>query len=154
MAGQHATQAQNLTRPKKPRTLARLNAPNNQPKKINNNSLLNLILLTPFTTTKGSHETLRCHETPGANRFFLRLYGRREGGIDILLPPRPPFDIETFEPIELLWQAIKEWIPDDDPDLTWFNHSPETSLTRMGSLGSVRAAIRRQKNSWHGVMST
>jgi len=21
----------------------------------------------------------------------------------------------------VIWQAIKEWIPDDDPDLNWFN---------------------------------
>jgi hypothetical protein len=27
-----------------------------------------------------------------------------------------PFDIETFEPIEPPWQAIREWIPDDDED--------------------------------------
>ena len=26
-----------------------------------------------------------------------------------------------MEPIEPPWQAIKEWIPDDDPDLNWFN---------------------------------
>lgn len=26
-----------------------------------------------------------------------------------------------MEPIEPSWQAIKEWIPDDDPDLNWFN---------------------------------
>ena len=28
---------------------------------------------------------------------------------------------ETMEPIEPPWQAIKEWIPDDEPDLDWFN---------------------------------
>ena len=33
----------------------------------------------------------------------------------------PPFDIETMEPIEPPWQAIKEWIPDDEPNLDWFN---------------------------------
>ena len=36
--------------------------------------------------------------------------------IDIPPPPDPPFDIETFEPIEPPWQAIREWIPDDDGD--------------------------------------
>jgi hypothetical protein len=36
-------------------------------------------------------------------------------------PPLPPFDIDTMEHIEPLWQAIKEWISDDDPDLSWFN---------------------------------
>ena len=29
----------------------------------------------------------------------------------------------TFEPIEPPWQAIKEWIPDAEPDLTSFNQS-------------------------------
>ena len=58
---------------------------------------------------------------PEQIEFFLRLYGLWEGIIDIPPPPRPPFDIETFEPIEPPWQAIKEWIPDDEPDLTWFN---------------------------------
>jgi len=28
-----------------------------------------------------------------------------------------------MEPIEPPWQAIKEWIPDDDPDLNWFNQA-------------------------------
>ena len=31
-------------------------------------------------------------------------------------PPAPPFDIDTFEPIEPPWQAIREWIPDDDAE--------------------------------------
>jgi hypothetical protein len=26
-----------------------------------------------------------------------------------------------MEPIEPPWLAIKEWIPDDEPDLDWFN---------------------------------
>jgi hypothetical protein len=26
-----------------------------------------------------------------------------------------------MKPIEPPWQAIKEWIPDDEPDLDWFN---------------------------------
>jgi hypothetical protein len=28
---------------------------------------------------------------------------------------------QTIKPIEPPWQAIKEWIPDDEPDLNWFN---------------------------------
>ena len=32
-------------------------------------------------------------------------------------PPDPPFDIDTFEPFEAPWQAIREWIPDDDAEL-------------------------------------
>jgi hypothetical protein len=31
-------------------------------------------------------------------------------------PTDPPFDIETFEPIEPARQAIREWIPDDDAE--------------------------------------
>ena len=53
--------------------------------------------------------------------FFLRLQGLWEGVIQLPRPPPPPFDIDTMEPIEPPWQAIKEWIPDDDPDLNWFN---------------------------------
>jgi hypothetical protein len=52
-------------------------------------------------------------------QFPLRLYGLWEGLIQ--LPRPPPFDIETMEPIEPPWQAIKEWILDDEPDLDWFN---------------------------------
>jgi hypothetical protein len=32
-----------------------------------------------------------------------------------------------MEPIEPPWQAIKEWIPDDDPDLNWFNQERQPS---------------------------
>ena len=30
--------------------------------------------------------------------------------------PAPPFEIDTFEPIEPPWQAIREWIPDDNSE--------------------------------------
>ena len=53
---------------------------------------------------------------PGEVPFFLRLHGLWEGIIDIPPPPDPPFDIETFEPIAPPWQAIREWIPDDDAE--------------------------------------
>jgi hypothetical protein len=35
-----------------------------------------------------------------------------------------------MEPIEPPWQAIKEWIPDDEPELNWFNQArnPGTNL--------------------------
>ncbi len=36
-------------------------------------------------------------------------------------PPPPSFDIHTMEPIEPPWQAIKEWIPDEEPDFDWSN---------------------------------
>jgi hypothetical protein len=28
-----------------------------------------------------------------------------------------------MEPIEPPWQAVKEWIPDDEPDLNWLNQA-------------------------------
>ena len=67
---------------------------------------------------------------PEQVEFFLRLHGLWEGVIQLARPPPPPFDIETMEPIEPPWQAIKEWIPDDEPDLDWFNrprnpHEPD-----------------------------
>jgi hypothetical protein len=39
--------------------------------------------------------------------------------INIPPPPDPPFDIETFEPIEPPWQAIKQWIPADDDEISF-----------------------------------
>jgi hypothetical protein len=54
-------------------------------------------------------------------QFFLRLHGLWEGIIQLPRPPPPPFDTETMEPIEPPWQAVKEWIPDDEPDHDWFN---------------------------------
>jgi hypothetical protein len=32
-----------------------------------------------------------------------------------------------MELIEPCWQAIKEWIPDDDPALNWFNQERQPS---------------------------
>ncbi|MGL4398285.1 MAG: hypothetical protein ACRCXD_00320 [Luteolibacter sp.] len=50
--------------------------------------------------------------------FFLRLHGLWQGIIQLPRPPPPPFGLETMEPP---WQAIKEWIPDEEPALDWFN---------------------------------
>jgi len=61
--------------------------------------------------------------------FFLRLHGLWHGIIHLPRPPPPPFDIETMEHIEPPWQAIKEWIPDDEPDLNWFNQERPPSDT-------------------------
>jgi hypothetical protein len=52
-------------------------------------------------------------------QFFLRLWGLWEGVINIPPPPKPPFDIETFEPIIPPQRAIKEWVPDDEPPDLW-----------------------------------
>ena len=64
---------------------------------------------------------VRTFRQPEEIQFFLRLQGLWEGVIRLPRPPPPPFDIETMEPIEPPWQAIKEWIPDEDPGLNWFN---------------------------------
>jgi hypothetical protein len=64
--------------------------------------------------------TMRRVETliqPEKIEFFLRLMGMWEGLINIPPPPDPPFDIETFEPIEPPWHAIKQWIPADDDEV-------------------------------------
>ena len=34
-----------------------------------------------------------------------------------------------MEPVEPPWQAIKEWIPDDEPNLDWFNRPRNPDLT-------------------------
>ena len=74
------------------------------------------------------------HTRPPASgeiEFFLRLHSLWEGSIDIPPPPDPPFDIETFEPIEPPWQAIREWIPANDdaaPDFDLFDQRLELRL--------------------------
>jgi hypothetical protein len=68
------------------------------------------------STMKAVSKVIRREEI----EFFLRLHGLWEGLIHLARPPPPPFDIDTMEPIEPPWQAIKEWIPDDEPDLDWF----------------------------------
>ncbi len=75
---------------------------------------------------KGTMKVVDTFFRPGEIEFFLRLHGLWEGVIDIPPPPDPPFDIETFEPIEPPWQAIREWIPDDDaePSFDLFDQRP------------------------------
>jgi hypothetical protein len=51
-----------------------------------------------------------------AVEFFLRLHGLWEGLVNIPPPPDAPFDIDTFEPIDPPWPAIREWIPADATD--------------------------------------
>ena len=63
----------------------------------------------------------------GLNQFFLRLHGLWEGVVRLPRPPPPPFDIENLQRIEPPWRAIKEWIPDDEPHLDWFNCSRNPS---------------------------
>ena len=77
----------------------------------------------------GTMKPVRTFRQPEQIEFFLRLQGLREGVIQLPRPPPPPFDIDTMEPIEPPWQAIKEWIPDDDPDLNWFNQERDPTGT-------------------------
>jgi hypothetical protein len=60
-------------------------------------------------------------------QFFLRLHSLWEGIVTLPRPLPLPFDIETMESIEPPWQAIKEWIPDDEPDLDWYNRPRDPS---------------------------
>ena len=39
-----------------------------------------------------------------------------------------------MEPVEPPWQAIKEWIPDDDPDLNWSNQEHQPTSTEPESF--------------------
>lgn len=55
---------------------------------------------------------------PEKVEFFLRLWGLWAGVINIP-PQKPPFDIETFEPITPPERAIKEWVPGDEPPDFW-----------------------------------
>jgi hypothetical protein len=65
------------------------------------------------------HSSLRAVETltrPEAIEFFLHLHALWEGLVNIPPPPDPPFDIDTSEPIDPPWPAIREWILADDTD--------------------------------------
>lgn len=52
-----------------------------------------------------------------------RLVGVLDPGVAGARRVKPPAGRvnQTMEPIEPTWQAIKEWIPDDEPNLDWFN---------------------------------
>ena len=77
---------------------------------------------------KGTMKVVDTFFRAGEIKFFLRLHGLWEGIIDIPPPPDPPFDIETFEPIEPPWQAIREWIPADEgePSFDLFDQRPDS----------------------------
>lgn len=70
---------------------------------------------------KGTMKVMRPMLKPGEVEFFLKLHGLWEGLVLLPRPPPPPFDIETMRRIEPPWRAIKQWIPDQDPELDWFN---------------------------------
>jgi hypothetical protein len=52
------------------------------------------------------------------NPLFPRL---RSGHPLFQRPSQKQIPSIPIEPIEPPWLAIKEWIPDDEPDLNWFN---------------------------------
>ena len=66
--------------------------------------------------------------------FFLRLHGLWEGVVHLPRPPPPPFDIENLQRIVPPWRAIKEWIPDEEPNLDWFNRSRNPSNPDPGGF--------------------
>jgi hypothetical protein len=66
--------------------------------------------------------------------FFLRLHGLWEGVVHLPRPPPPPFDIENLQRIVPPWRAIKEWIPDEEPNLDWFNCSRNPSNPDPGGF--------------------
>lgn len=39
-----------------------------------------------------------------------------------------------MELIEAHWQGITEWIPDDDPDLNWFNQERHPTSSELESF--------------------
>jgi hypothetical protein len=65
--------------------------------------------------------------------------------IQLARPPPPPFDIDTMEPIEPPWQAIKEWIPDDEPDLDRFNRPRNPFFPRLWSSHELSQRPSSQK---------
>jgi hypothetical protein len=71
--------------------------------------------------------------------FFLRLHGLWEGVVHLPRPPPPPFDIESLERIEPPWRAVKEWIPDEEPDLDWFKESIESRPRWLRSKSNMEA---------------
>ena len=46
----------------------------------------------------------------------FRIRGQAATQILLIPPPDAPFDIDTFEPIDPPWPAIREWIPADATD--------------------------------------
>ncbi len=76
-----------------------------------------------YGTMKIKRPVLRREEV----EFFLRLHGLWEDVVRLPRPPPPPFDIESLQRIEPPWRAIKEWIPDEEPNLDWFNRTGNTS---------------------------
>ena len=45
------------------------------------------------------------------------------------------------------WQAVKEWIPDDDPDLNWFNQPRNPSESAPDRVLILEDSCRRPADS-------
>jgi hypothetical protein len=83
---------------------------------------------------KGTMKTVGTMIRRDEVEFFLRLHGLWEGIIALPPPPRPPFDIDTMEPLDVppqwSWSDVIEPPPEDwwrsHSDLEW--QAPELPL--------------------------
>ncbi len=104
---------------------------------------------------KGTMRPVRQFIRPEHIEFFLRLHGLWEGIVQLPRPPPPPFDIETMERIEPPWRAIREWIPDEDPNLDWFNRPRPQGAPASLAFEALAKQARRcpddpfdQRSTW------
>jgi hypothetical protein len=65
-------------------------------------------------------------------------------------PANRPLHQQTMEPIEPPWQAVKEWIPDDEPDLNCFKQAqaPIRVGVRLVRPNPRLAAQRNPPRRW------
>jgi hypothetical protein len=80
--------------------------------------------------------------------FFLRFHGLWEGIIQLPRPPPPPFDIDTMEPIEPPWQAMKERIAAASSWAAEITDNPTQAMLAwiiifsiLGSVGTLAGAV-------------
>jgi hypothetical protein len=59
---------------------------------------------------------MESHSDPRSKCREQRLLCSARKTVSLPPPPEPPFDIETFEPIEPPWQAIRASIPADEDE--------------------------------------
>ena len=59
---------------------------------------------------------MKSHSDPRSKCRKQKLLCSARKTVSLPPPPEPPFDIETFEPIEPPWQAIRASIPADNDE--------------------------------------